>query len=95
MILTTESVDEILWCDHSNETSPAVLSHGANLYLSFLQNEIRDLSWILILGTLGSERVKLRPSFVLISLLRFTNTTDVFSSPPPALLTNSLQDNDC
>ena len=57
MILTTESVDEILWCDHSNETSPAVLSHGANLYLSFLQNEIRDLSWILILGTLGSERL--------------------------------------
>ena len=27
-ILTFEPVDEILWCDHSNETSPAVLSHG-------------------------------------------------------------------
>ena len=23
-----ESVDEILWCDHSNETSSAVLLHG-------------------------------------------------------------------
>jgi len=28
VILTPESVDEILWCDHSNETSSAVLSHG-------------------------------------------------------------------
>ena len=28
VILTFESVNEILWCDHSNETSPAVLFHG-------------------------------------------------------------------
>ena len=28
MVLTFESVDEILWCDHSNETSSGVLSHG-------------------------------------------------------------------
>jgi len=27
-ILTSEFVDEILWYDHSNETSSAVLSHG-------------------------------------------------------------------
>ena len=28
VVLTFESVDEILWCYHSNETSSAVLSHG-------------------------------------------------------------------
>ena len=28
VVLTFESVDEILWCDHSNETSSTVLSHG-------------------------------------------------------------------
>ena len=28
VVLTLESVDEILLCDHSNETSSAVLSHG-------------------------------------------------------------------
>ena len=28
VIVTFESVDEILWCDHSNETPSAVLSHG-------------------------------------------------------------------
>ena len=29
VVLTFESVDEILRCDHSNETSSSVLSHGA------------------------------------------------------------------
>ena len=32
MFLTFESVDEILWCYHSNETSSAVLLHGT-IYL--------------------------------------------------------------
>ena len=32
VVLTFESVDEILRCDHSNETSSADLSHGA-IYL--------------------------------------------------------------
>jgi len=38
VILTFESVDEILWCDHSNETSPAVLSHGAICFVGFEKN---------------------------------------------------------
>ena len=29
VVLSRECVHEILWCDYSNETSPAVLSHGA------------------------------------------------------------------
>ena len=28
VVLTFESVGEILWCDHSNETSSTVLSHS-------------------------------------------------------------------
>ena len=32
VILTSVSVDEILSCDHSNETSSAVLSQGTNNY---------------------------------------------------------------
>ena len=28
VVLTFESIVEILWCDHSNETSSAVFSHG-------------------------------------------------------------------
>ena len=32
VVLTFESVDEILWCYHSNETSSAVISHGT-IYL--------------------------------------------------------------
>jgi len=45
MILTAESVGEILWFDHSNETSSAVLSHGTiYIFISILDNEIWDLS---------------------------------------------------
>ena len=29
VVIPFESVDEILWCYHSNETSSAILSHGA------------------------------------------------------------------
>ena len=29
VVLTLESVDESLWCDHSNETSSAVFSNAA------------------------------------------------------------------
>ena len=33
VVLTFESVDEILWCYHSNETSSAVLSHGTTRFV--------------------------------------------------------------
>ena len=32
VVLDFESVDKILWCDHSNETSLAVLLHGNNCF---------------------------------------------------------------
>ena len=35
MVLTFESVNEILWCDHSNETSSAVLLHGTICFSIF------------------------------------------------------------
>ena len=35
VVLTFESVDKILWCDHSNETSSAVLLHGAICFSIF------------------------------------------------------------
>ena len=37
VVLTFESVDEILWCDHSNETSLTVLLH----YLIFIKRTLR------------------------------------------------------
>ena len=39
VVLTFESVNEIPWCDHSNETSPAVFLHGTIVF-QYLQNEI-------------------------------------------------------
>ena len=41
MILTFESVDEILWCDHSNETSSAVLLHGTIYMLVFYKMNLK------------------------------------------------------
>ena len=35
VVLTFESVDEILWCDHSNETSSAGLLHGTICFSIF------------------------------------------------------------
>ena len=40
VVLTFDSVDEILWCDHSNETSSAVLSHGTFCFVGFEKSEI-------------------------------------------------------
>ena len=56
VVLTFESVDEILWCDHSNKTSMAALLFGIICFsiLIDLQNEIWDFSSILILGALES-----------------------------------------
>ena len=36
--VTFEYVDEILWCDHSNESSLPILSHGAIFFIFFFQN---------------------------------------------------------
>ena len=35
LVLTFESVDEILWFDHSNETSLAALLHGTICFSKF------------------------------------------------------------
>ena len=40
VVLTSESVHKILWCDHSNETSLPVLSHGAICFATFYKNKI-------------------------------------------------------
>ena len=37
VILTSQSVDKILWCDYSNETSSGVLSHGTIYILVFFK----------------------------------------------------------
>ena len=52
--LTFESVDKILWCDHSNETLLTVPSHGAiNLLFSSLLNEILKACLWLTLAVKG------------------------------------------
>ena len=57
--LTFESVDEILWCDHSNETSQSVLSHGATCFSKFYKTKFGIVYRILPLATFGSEGVNI------------------------------------
>ena len=61
MTVTSAFVDEILWCDHSNESSLPVLTHGTFCFSNFkmLENEIWKSGRNLPLTTFGSERVKL------------------------------------
>ena len=40
VVLTFESVDEILWCDHSNETSSAVHLHGTICFSIFYKMKL-------------------------------------------------------
>ena len=54
--LTFESVDEILWCDHSKAL--CLYLHMVYLFFKILQNEICKSSRNLPLATFGSERVK-------------------------------------
>ena len=49
VVLTFESVDEILWCDHSNESYRAVLSSGAVYYAVQRWFEVINL-WMKSLG---------------------------------------------
>ena len=37
VVLTFESVDKILWCDHSNETSSTALLHGTICFSIFYE----------------------------------------------------------
>ena len=37
VVLTFESVDEILWCDHSNDTSLAVFLHRTICFFDILK----------------------------------------------------------
>ena len=44
VVLTFESVDEILRCDHSNKTSSAVLLHSTICFSIFYKMKIWELS---------------------------------------------------
>ena len=65
--LTFEPVDEILWCDHLNEISLAILSHGTNCFTEFEKNEIWDFLEFLLWPLLGVEGLICRTSDLKIS----------------------------
>ena len=53
VVLTFESLDEILWCDHSYEISFAVLSHGTFCLAGFKRLKILIFLEFLLWPLLG------------------------------------------
>ena len=45
VVLTFESVDEILWCDHSNDTSFVELLHSTSHFLGFYKKKERNMQF--------------------------------------------------
>ena len=43
VVLTFESGDEILWCDHSNETSFAVHLHGTRFVFQYFTKIVNEI----------------------------------------------------
>ena len=48
VVLTFESVDEILWCDRSSETSLPVLSSGAICFQNNTKQNLEFCPWPLL-----------------------------------------------
>ena len=58
VVKTFESVDEILWCDHSNKTSSAVPSHGTIRFVGFEKVKFRIFLKILLWPLLGVKGIR-------------------------------------
>ena len=58
VILPSESVNEILWCEQFNKASLAILSHGAICFSAFYKMKFEN-RWqtLTLLVNFGSERV--------------------------------------
>ena len=59
VVLPFLSVDEILWCDHSNETSLAVLLHGTICFSIFYKKNFWIFLEFFYLALLGVSRLKI------------------------------------
>ena len=57
VVLTFESVDEILWCDHSNETFLAVLLHGTNCISLFFKMKCGIFLGVKRLWRKGAQKI--------------------------------------
>ena len=55
VVLSFESVDKILWCDHSNETSSAVLLYGTINFSIFYKTKFEIFLKFCYLALLGVQ----------------------------------------
>ena len=84
VILTVESVDEILWCDHSNETSSAVPSHRTIYIYFFYRMKFGNrlefwLLALLVVKGLPADSMQTRRDFKLAAIFCFMFTLKLFA----------------
>ena len=86
VVLTFESVDEILWCDNSNEISLAVLSHSTISFAGLDKIKFGLFFLIFTLATTRSDRVKTEmlasnPGFLVDKLFIFWRNVTCYIWP--------------
>ena len=90
--LTFESVDEILWCDHSNESSLPVLTHGAICFPKFHKMKFGNLVQICFRLNLAVKSSVLTGVFGNLTLLSFHYTSSELFSDLPLLPPHVAED---
>jgi len=73
VVLTSESVDKILWCNHSNETSSAVLSQGTIYFVGFKKKMkfVIFLAFLLLVTTRSESYIlaSVQPPWAAVQML--------------------------
>jgi len=68
VLLNFVSVDEILWCDHLNETLSAVLSHGTICFVGSEKMKFGIFLEFLLSSLLGVKGLNNQYYFILLSV---------------------------
>ena len=86
--VTFESADQILWCDHSNESSLPVLTHGAICFSTFHKVKFGNLLSVKFVSERANREKKSRGITITIIVITVTTSLSLsqpwsfFSSPP-------------
>ena len=80
VVLTFESEDEILWCDHSNETLLAVLSHGTIYIWVFYKKRFGNCLEFSFWALPGVKGLRNNNAFCLTRTLHVMSSAVVFTS---------------
>ena len=71
VVLTFKSVDEIPWCDHSNETSSIFYKMKFGIYLEFWSLGLLGVIWLSVTNVRWWERKEMARTLIWINVTVF------------------------